>query len=405
MGGAGLEMKVREADEMDGVVGEASGRAEGLGAAVHVVHGVLSLDLGGLERVVLDLIKSGQEKGYRNTVVCIDRPGLLAASAVAMGAEVHCLGNEAQRALATDRASELFERIRPDVLHTHQIGALWHLGRAARGQNIAIVHTEHSDHARMARSALTKFKSRWRWHAAGKLADSFCCVSDDIASSVRRWRTVTPGKVSVIANGVDTGLYGTSLLRNEIRASLGIPAGARVIGTVGRLCEVKRQDMLVRAFARLHRSHPDLWLLLVGDGPERPALERLAGELGVSGRTRFAGYQSQTQHYFSAMDLFALCSRHEGLPLALLEAWASGLPVVSSAVGGIPKVVEHGRTGLLFASGDDAALADSIARLLDQEPLRTAIASAGTAQVRSHYSLQRMADDYAGRYHAALAAD
>ena len=389
---------------MDKDAGETSGRPEIPAARLHVVHGVLSLDLGGLERVVLDLIRSGQDKGYRNSVVCIDRPGLLAETAAAMGAEVHCLGNETERALATVRAGELFERIKPDVLHTHQIGALWHLGRAAQRQHIAIVHTEHSDHARMARGWRGKFKSRWWWHAAGKLADGFCCVSEDIARSVRRWGTVKSGKISVIANGVDTGVYGTSQHGIEIRRALGIPANARVVGTVGRLGEVKRQDVLIRAFARMQHSHPDLWLLLVGDGPERGSLQRLASELGISERTRFAGYQSRTQHYFAAMDLFALSSRHEGLPLALLEAWASGLPVVSSAVGGIPKVVEHGRTGLLFESGDDAALADSIARLLDHDILRAAIAAAGQVQVRSHYSLQRMADDYENRYRAVLAA-
>jgi len=397
-------MKMRVAKEMDRDAGETSGRPVSPATGLHIVHGVLSLDLGGLERVVLDLIRSGQDRGYRNSIVCIDRPGLLAETAAAMGAEVHCLGNETERALASSRAGELFERIKPDVLHTHQIGALWHLGRAAQRQQIAIVHTEHSDHPRMARGWRGKLKSRWWWHAAGKLADAFCCVSEDIARSVRRWRTVKPGKVCMIANGVDTGVYGASRHRIEIRGSLGIPADARVVGTVGRLDEVKRQDVLIRAFARMQQSHPDLWLLLVGDGPERESLQRLAGELGVSARTRFAGYQSRTQHYFAAMDLFALSSRHEGLPLALLEAWASGLPVVSSAVGGIPKVVEHGRTGLLFESGDDAALSDSMARLLDNESLRAAIAAAGQAQVRSHYSLQRMADEYAIRYRAVLAA-
>lgn len=384
-------------------MGEASGRPEGRATGMHVVHGVLSLELGGLERLVLDLIRSGRDKGYRNSVVCIDRPGLLAETAASLGAEVHCLGNEAERALATDRARELFERIKPDVLHTHQIGALWHLGRAVGRAQIAIVHTEHSDHASMARGWRGKLRSRWWWHAAGKLSDSFCCVSEDIARSVRRWGTVRRNKVHVIPNGVDMAVYASSAQRTPVRELLGIPSTARVVGTVGRLNEVKRQDLLLRTFARLHATHPDAWLLLVGDGPERGRLERLTEELGISDRTRFAGYQSRTQDYLSAMDVFALSSRHEGLPLALLEAWASGLPVVSSAVGGIPKVVEHGRTGLLFESGDEAALAAAIARLLDQESLRTAIAAAGKAEVLSRYSLQRMADEYERRYRAARA--
>ena len=398
-------MKVYEAGEMDGGVGEAgASHPADRAASIHVVHGVLSLDLGGLERLVLDLIRTGRDKGYRNSVVCIDRPGLLARAAAALGAEVHCLGNESERSLATGRATELFDHIKPDVLHTHQIGALWHLGRAARARGITIVHTEHSDHVGLARGWRSKLKSRWWWYAAGRLAQRFCCVSEDIARSVRRWGTVGSGKVVVIPNGVDTDLYDASKQRTGIRHALAIPEDARVIGTVGRLNEVKRQDLLVRAFARVHAKHAGTWLLLVGDGPERSRLERLANELGIFGRTVFAGYQSRTEHFLSAMDVFALSSRHEGLPLALLEAWAAGLPVVSSAVGGIPQVVEHDRSGLLFESGNEAALANALSRLLDRPQLAAELGAAGKARVFSQYSLQRMADGYEHQYHAALAA-
>lgn len=389
---------------MDGGFEKASGSHSAQPAAgIHVVHGVLSLDLGGLERLVLDLVRTGRDKGYRNSVVCIDRLGLLAQAATALGAEVHCLGNESERPLATDRAAELFARIKPDVLHTHQIGALWHLGRAARAQGIRIVHTEHSDHVGMARGWRNKLRSRWWWYAAGRLAQRYCCVSEDIARSVRRWGTIRPGKVVVIPNGVDTSLYGALKQRDGIRHALGIPSDARVIGTVGRLNEVKRQDLMVRAFARVRAQHANAWLLLVGDGPERSRLEHLANELGVFSRTLFTGYQSRTENFLSAMDVFALSSRHEGLPLALLEAWAAGLPVVASAVGGIPRVVEHGRTGLLFDNGDEAALADALARLLDQRQLAMELGTAGKATVLSQYSLQRMAEGYEQEYLSALA--
>lgn len=374
-------------------------------AGLHVVHGVLSLELGGLERLVVDLVKSGRDKGYRNSIVCIDRPGQLASAAEAFGAEVHCLGDESERPLATARARMLFERIRPDVLHTHQIGALWHLGRALDpARRAAVVHTEHSDHVRMARGLGAKLRSRWWWHAAGRHADVFCCVSEDIARSVRRWGTVDAAKVCVIANGVDTGLYADPGQRPRIRGQWGIPPDARVIGMVGRLNEVKRQELMLRAFARLQPAHPDLWLLLVGDGPEREPLQALALELGVAANTRFAGYQPRTEHYYPAMDLFALTSRHEGLPLSLLEAWACGLPVVSSAVGGIPRVVEQGRTGLLFDEGDQAALAACIGKVLDQPGLGAALGAAGRQQVLADYSLQRVADQYQQRYRSALAA-
>ncbi|MEL1263982.1 glycosyltransferase [Pseudoxanthomonas putridarboris] len=379
-------------------------RAEPAPEIRHVAHGVLSLDLGGLERLALALARRGREHGHRVSMICIDRPGRLADDARALGAEVHSLDMAGNRSEATARAAELFARLRPDVLHTHQIGALWHLGRAARRQGaMAVVHTEHSDHAALASGLRNQLKSRLWWHRAGRLPDRFCCVSEDIARSVRRWRTVPGEKVCVVDNGVDTALYADRAPREPLRASLGFANDQRVIGTVGRLNEVKRQDLLLRAFARIVPEYPQARLLLVGDGPEREALQDLTRSLGLADRIVFAGYQPRTEHYLAAMDVFALSSRHEGLPLALLEAWASGLPVVSSAVGGIPQVVRHGHNGLLFDSGDEAGLAATLARLLDDPAAAAGLATAGRGTVEASHSLERTAERYDAHYRAALA--
>ena len=126
-----------------------------------------------------------------------------------------------------------------------------------------------------------------------------------------------------------------------------------MIGTIGRLNEVKCQDLLIRSFHRVQAQIPDTRLLLVGDGPKRADLHALAEELGLSGSVHFAGYQAQPESYLQVMDVFALTSRAEGLPLAVLEAWAAGLPVVATRVGGIPRLIDDGRTGLLIDSGDE----------------------------------------------------
>jgi glycosyltransferase involved in cell wall biosynthesis len=223
---------------------------------------------------------------------------------------------------------------------------------------------------------------------------------------MRQWETVPASRIMVVPNGIDTKVYGDRLRRNELRQRLGLchggaAADAVVIGSVGRLSEVKRQDLLLRAVASLTESFPQLRLLLVGDGPERQRLEELAAKLGIAERTVFAGYQANPEEYLAAMDLFALTSRHEALPLALLEAWASGLPVVASAVGGIPKVVEQGRTGLLFPSGDCQALVASLRNVLSDKGLASKLARAGVAEVQAKYSLQQMAENYGKQYQAA----
>lgn len=369
----------------------------------HVVHGVLTLDLGGLERLVIDLARHGMRRGDRVTIICIQRPGKLAPFAERLGADVVCLNKPRGRSpKAIDDAKRVLQKMQPDVLHTHQIGALWYLGQAAKRLGFqAVVHTEHSDHVRQAKTWRAKLRARYLWWQGGRLAARMCCVSDDVAAAVRRWGTVPTNKVAVVANGIDTDVYGDRSRRDELRQRLAIPANAFVIGTVGRLAEVKRQDLLLKAFAELAPAFPELRLLLVGDGPEQARLEALANSLDLADRTIFAGYQAQPEQFLAVMDLFALTSRHEALPLALLEAWASGLPVVASSVGGIPKVVESGRTGILFPSGDCQALVNSLRMLLLDAQLRQNVATAGQAEVHAKFSLQRMADDYEVQYAAA----
>ena len=175
-----------------------------------------------------------------------------------------------------------------------------------------------------------------------------------------------------------------------------------MIGTVGRLNEVKRQDLLLRAFATVRPRVPSARLLLVGDGPRRAELETLAAEIGVSDAVRFAGYQARPERCLKVMDVFALTSRMEGLPLAILEAWAAGLPVVASAVGGVPDLIDDGRNGLLFPSGDEPRLTLLLGELLADPARRHALGEAGRGEVMERYDLERMASEYDGYYQALL---
>lgn len=373
---------------------------------LHIVHGVQSLDVGGLERIVLDLSRVAGRRGHRVTVVCLERKGTLAHLVEAEGAKVVSLDKPPGliRSLR-ETTTQLLTQLAPDVLHTHTIGALWYLGPGAKNTcRIPVIHTEHIDNVGKARGWLAKLKTRVLWHQAARHADRFCCVSDDVARSALRWWTVPRSKVETVLNGIDTDRYTDTSTRPTVRKSLGIAETARVIGTVGRLNEVKNQHLLLRAVATLGPDYEDVHVLLVGDGPERASLEKLSVDLGLAPRIHFAGYQQHPEHFLPAMDLFALTSRLEGLPLALLEAWAASVPVISSAVGGVPKVVIDGESGLLFPSGDEAALTAAIKRLFADVQFARKLAAAGLSVVRKHYSLERMASDYENRYGACLGA-
>jgi glycosyltransferase involved in cell wall biosynthesis len=373
--------------------------------SLHVTHAVLSLDIGGLERIVVDLVRAGRRLGQQVSVICLERPGTLAPQAEALGAHVLCIDKKPGLRLRTGESIKIvLHDLRPDVLHTHQIGALFYAGPAARAAGIpVVVHTEHINNIRKAGAGyFRRQRMSWLWWWAARHARKFFCVSEDIATEMTAHRLVPGDKLAVILNGINTEPFREPVNRGDVRRSLGIPLEAPVIGTVGRLNEVKRQDLLLHAFVRVRTVWPAARLLVVGDGPMRVSLEELSIRLGIEKAVHFAGYQSRPEQFLGVMDVFALTSRMEGLPLAILEAWASGLPVVASAVGGVPDLIDHGRTGLLFPSGEEATLANLLGELLRDTDRAHALGDAGREEVLARYDLQRMAADYERHYRELL---
>jgi glycosyltransferase involved in cell wall biosynthesis len=367
-------------------------------SALRVAHVVISLDVGGLERLVLDLARQGRRLGQKVSVICLERRGVLAEQVEAAGAQVVCLNKTpGLRPAMVGRIRAVLAELKPDVVHTHQIGALLYAGPAAQRQGVpAVVHTEHINNIAKPTTRFRRARVRVLWWFAARFARRFFCVSDDIAAAAKTY--VPEAKVVVIANGIDTTGFDDVSHRERVRTRFDIPTDAPVIGTVGRLNEVKSQDLLIRAFTRVREVHPNAHLLLVGDGPRKEALELLAAELRLADCVHFAGYQAQPQQCLHAMDLFALPSRLEGMPLAILEAWAARLPVVASSVGGVPKLIENGRTGLLFESGDQPALESMLLQLIKDPSFASRLAGAGRAEVEVRYESRRTAMDYQNNY-------
>jgi glycosyltransferase involved in cell wall biosynthesis len=366
---------------------------------LRIVHAVLSLDVGGLERIVLGLARAARRGGQWVAVVCVERPGRLAVHAEAAGAVVVSLDKPpGRRPEYVGKAARILDGLKADVVHTHQIGAAWYFGSAARLRGgPPVLHTEHGNHFARTNGYVEALKARLFFHKAAKRVDRFCCVSREIAASAARWRTVAKAKIDVVPNGIDPNRT-EGATREEVRAMLGLPPGAFLIGTVGRLTEVKRQDLLIRAFARIGLNIPESHLVLVGDGPDRGILEALAKSSEIADRVHFAGYQTCPEEYFRAIDVFALTSRSEGFPVSLLEAWAAGKPVVSTAVGGIPEVMVDGKTGILVPAGDEIALANAFSGLQADPALAARLGEAGRAELLNKYSLDKTYEEYRRRY-------
>jgi sugar transferase (PEP-CTERM/EpsH1 system associated) len=361
-------------------------------APLHVVHVVLTLDVGGLERNVVNQVREGQKLGQHVSIVCLERPGTLAEQVEGLGGRVLSLGKKpGLRPAIVLRMRKALRELRPDVVHTHQLATLLYGGAAARSLGVpVVVHTEHGRE-----QYATRLKTRLLGRTAGRFCDRFYCLTGDMARAVRTARIVPDSNLRVIHNGIDIAKFqGAANDTPAVRRSLSIPPDATVIGTVGRLSEVKRQDVLIRAFARVRQTVHAAHLVLVGDGPLLHELQSLAASLGVADAVHFAGYQPHSGPFLRAMDVFALTSRSEGMPQAVLEACVTGLPVVASRVGGLPEVIEDDVTGLMFTPGDDAALSALLCGLLAAPARRQAMGAAARARVEARFSVARMAGDY-----------
>jgi glycosyltransferase involved in cell wall biosynthesis len=233
-------------------------------------------------------------------------------------------------------------------------------------------------------------------------------VSEPLREYLLKRVRVPAEKVTVIANGVDTDLFrpassvGTPTV-GRLRARFEI-GQAPVVGHVARLAPVKNQPLLVDAFAVVRERVPDARLIIVGEGDERPAIEARVAARGLGDVVHLAGEARDVPALLREFDVFALPSKAEGTSMSVLEAMASGVPVVASAVGGTPDVVAHGRCGVLVAPNDTAALAAALAELLDAPERRRELAFAARARVEELYSEPQVARRYEALYRDGVEA-
>lgn len=227
------------------------------------------------------------------------------------------------------------------------------------------------------------------------------CVSEDLHHACRKLG-VAENRCLLIENAIDTTQFTRRTGRDEAKRRLGLPAGVFTIGAVGRLSEEKGYDLLIRAVDHLIRDGYDVALMIIGEGNQREKLEALLAELGRGGRTRLLGFQGDVLPLYEAMDLFVLSSLSEGLPNVVLEAMALEVPVVATRIAGIPKLIEDGRNGLLVEPGSIDALAEAIARTINDPALRLLLQREGRATVESQHSFAVRMDRFRALYDELL---
>jgi sugar transferase (PEP-CTERM/EpsH1 system associated) len=361
---------------------------------IRVAHVVYSFDTGGLEHGIVKLLNALPQDRYQHTLISLTDVGPLAEKIRAPGTRFIGLGKRAGNDPGlVYRLGTTLREARPHVLRTYA-WPTWLEGMiAARIAGIrAHVHSEHglyfyaspAQHARRKRAQpiFTAF------------TDAVVAVSADIASALRA-TGVPQRKVHVIRNGVDTDAFkpGTPAERAEIRASLGLGPHTLAIGSVGRLVKEKDYASLARAVAALGRDR-ELALVIAGEGPEREKIQAAARESGLGDRLRLLGKRDDVARLYRALDIFVLSSISEGLSNTLLEASASGLPIVATRVGGNAEVVAEGESGLIVPASDVDQLSGALRRIVGDAALAAKLAAGGRLRILKQFSIRSMAEGH-----------
>ncbi len=284
------------------------------------------------------------------------------------------------------RMKGILQESAPDVVHTHG-GTAGVVGRiAGKMWHCRLVHTYHGLHylhARLPKRILFTAADRM----LVKVTDRIVCVARGDYNLGLRCGVVDPTKTVVIRNGIEFESYSTMAEASGVqRRRHGVP----VIGTIGRLHEQKGHRILIEAARRLHDRHIEFRVDIIGEGELRAALQRQIVHAGLDGIVRLLGNRTDIPACLADIDVFVLPSLWEGLPFALLEAMAAGVPVVASAVDGILEVVNEGENGLLVAPSDAAALAGALQRLLQNPTERQALAEGARVTVRERFDVRTM---------------
>ncbi len=359
-----------------------------MGMKLNVMHMTDVTGRGGAEKTLVDLALRLDRSRF-NVTVCATRTA---------GNYQSLLDDAGVRTIVLERNSRVesykmlrllrLMRTQPvHVLHTHLFGAnTWGrvLGKMA-GVPVIIAHEHWSS-----RSSREVKIDRMLY----RMTDRILVPSEASKRLIMEMEDIPAGYLDVVYNGVDISLFSPDATdAAQARQELGIGQDDIVVGTLGRLSADKGgQDDLLWAVNEARKSHPAIRLLVVGDGPLRPGLEKMASELGMmdTGTALFAGTRTDVARMLSAMDVFVLPSLKEALPIAVLEAMAMCLPVVTTRVGGVPEIAQDGTTALLVPPGDRSALKYALLRLLDDQGLRGRLGCAGQAHVHDHFTMDKM---------------
>jgi len=378
-------------------------------AAKTILHLIEHLRVGGAERVVADLIQHLDQHRFNNILLLYRDTGafaeelkrkdyriifmkkdLLSASLGFMPRILLAPVVLVESMVFIVRLSFLLRRERVSLVHSHMFSAnLWGILAAKLLGRTPFISTIHTVMTGLALNAMHRFAQ----HKLLPLSDRIVAVSEEVADSIRAYQDLAPGKLEVIPNGVSIPTP-----EQVSREAPNLPGHRPRLIAVSRLVGLKRLDVFLKAIPQVRQHHPQVTVLIVGQGPEEASLRKQCSLLGLDDIVFILGERMDVEEILRQGDIFVNTSDHEGLSRSILEAMANGLPVVATDVGGTPTLVQTGKTGILIPSGDSRAAADAITRLLNDLDHAAILGGAGRELVKESFSFERITEKWENLY-------
>lgn len=355
---------------------------------IRVCYLITELSIGGAQIATYRLLSGLDRSRFLPSVACwYNGDGHVAQQIRGLGIDVHDL--RMTNKLRVDAFGRLYGWLgekKPHILHT----IMFHsnipgrvIGRL-RGVPIVISAEQTMRQESNARYRLNRLTARY--------ADVILCVSEQVALAAVNEIGLPQEKVVTIPNGVDWSQFAVLPSKQKARQRAGLPQTGLIVGAVGRPRPVKGYPFLLASWPDVVASYPQALLLFVGDGPDRPALQAQAKQLGIWDNVIFWGDRDDIPQLLPALDLLAVPSMQEGLSLVILEAMAAGLPVVATNVGGNPELVRHEQTGLLVPPRDSSALAGAVKRLFGDAAARVELGDAGRKRIEADLTMDKIVE-------------
>lgn len=361
---------------------------------VNILHTVLSLDTGGLERVVTECALALDKSKYNVEVCCYDRLGDYSKILSENGIIVTLLERNHNRYdyFFPLRLKKFLKEKNVHILHIHSGTFFLSTQGGILAGTPAMIYTDHG--RPLVESKMDVLMDRF----SGYFVDKIIAVSSELENYLVDVIRLPKEKTSTIINGINTEKFTAREKPDSLLKEFRITAKNMVIGTVGRLAEVKDHLSLIEAYNIVHKKLPDAVLILVGDGPMRDKLNNKIAELQLNDCVRITGNRSDVPNILNLFDIFVLSSLSEGTSVALLEAMSSGVASIATDVGGNPSIVDNNVNGELVSPGDIGQMAEKMIGLLKDNEKRKMYGEGALQKVTANYSIVKMINEYGKLY-------